>query len=45
MLLLLKGHMGREHGDAQERSKIYVLKYTECHPPGYKYYDLRTEIM
>ena len=25
-LLLLKGHMGREHGDAQECSKIYVLK-------------------
>ena len=33
-LLLLKGHMGREHGDAQECSKIYVLKYTECHPPA-----------
>ena len=32
-LLLLKEHMGREHGDAQECSKIYVLKYTECHPP------------
>ena len=26
--------MGRKHGDAQECSKIYVLKYTECHPPA-----------
>ena len=25
---------GKEHGDAHERSKIYVLKYTECHPPS-----------
>ena len=24
---------GKEHGDAHECSKIYVLKYTECHPP------------
>ena len=32
---MLKGHMGREHGDAQECSKIYVLKYTECHSPDY----------
>ena len=23
---------GKEHGDAHECSKIYVLKYTECHP-------------
>ena len=26
--------MGTKHGDAQECSKLYVLKYTECHPPG-----------
>ena len=27
---------GKEHGDAHECSKIYVLKYTECHPPVYR---------
>ena len=27
---------GKEHGDAHERPKIYVLKYTECHPPVYR---------
>ena len=32
--LLEIGHIGREHGDAHVCSKIYVLKYTECHPPG-----------